>query len=290
MAESTPYQVVVTGSDGQLGKELARIAGNHPKFQFTFLTRLEFPLEETLSTQAWLSQHPVDFFINCAAYTAVDKAESEKEIAFRINATAPGDLAYQLAKKKATLIHISTDYVFDGTSALPLKEDAPTNPVNIYGASKLKGEQLVMQNNPESLIIRTSWLFSEYGNNFLRTMIRLMTERESVRVVMDQEGSPTYAADLAKAILQILESKTIIPGIYHYSNEGKTSWFEFAEEIKRLTGSNCTVIPIPSSGFPTPAKRPAYSLMDKSKIKKDYGLQIPHWKTSLALCVGLIRQ
>jgi dTDP-4-dehydrorhamnose reductase len=284
------YRVAVTGSNGQLGNELARIADKHPRFGFTFLSKEIFPLEDPAKMEEWLLSHPVDIFIHCAAYTAVDKAESEKDKAFEVNAIASGKIASLLAKKKSRLIYISTDYVFDGTSSSPLTEDAPTNPVNTYGASKLQGELLVLQNNPLTQVIRTSWLYSAYGNNFVKTMIRLMKEKDSIRVVQDQKGSPTYAGDLAKAILQMLESDHFIRGIYHYSNEGKTTWFEFAQEIKKLTGSVCRILPIPSSGYPTPAKRPAYSLMDKSKIKKDYGLLIPDWRDSLATCIDILKK
>ena len=290
MSEQPIYRVAVTGSNGQLGNEIAQIAAGHPRFQFTFLSKQDFPLDDEQKMGAWLNANPIDYFINCAAYTAVDKAESEKETAYQINAFAPGFIASKLSKKNIPLIHISTDYVFEGSSSIPLTENAATFPVNLYGASKLEGEQLAIQNNPRTQIIRTSWLYSSFGNNFVKTMIRLMKEKESISVVQDQQGSPTYAADLAAAILQILESGNFIPGIYHYSNEGETNWYEFAMEIKKLTGASCKVLPIPASAYPTPAKRPAYSLMDKSKIKKDYGLQIPDWKTSLASCIELLKK
>jgi dTDP-4-dehydrorhamnose reductase len=290
MPEPKKYRIAVTGSNGQLGKELARIAGDYAAFQFSFLSREEFPLEDPGKMKTWIDQHPVDIFINCAAYTAVDKAESQIEKAFQVNADAPGFLASLLSNNQTHLIHISTDYVFDGNSSTPLSEDALTIPVNQYGASKLEGERLVQKNNSASQIIRTSWLYSSYGNNFVKTMLRLMKERKKIQVVQDQKGSPTYAGDLAKAILQMLASDHFIPGIYHYSNEGETTWFEFALEIKKLTDSTCTVLPIPASGYPTPARRPAYSLLDKSKIKKDYGLIIPDWKTSLAVCIELLKK
>ena len=290
MPESPTYRIAITGSNGQLGKEFVRIAGNHPRYQFTFLTSEEFPLDDNKKIGTWLNRNPVDIFIHCAAYTAVDKAESEKEKVFRINTSASGQIATQLSKNKTRLIYISTDYVFDGTSAIPLKETAITKPVNIYGASKLEGERLVLQNNPSSQVVRTSWLYSSFGKNFVKTMIHLMKERDSIRVVDDQKGSPTYAGDLAGALMQMLESGHFIPGIYHYSNEGETTWYKFAEEIKKLTESKCQILPIPTSDYPTPAKRPAYSLMDKSKIKKDYGLQIPAWQTSLAYCIELLKK
>ncbi len=290
MAKQTIYRIVVTGSNGQLGKELARIATNYPDFHFTFLSREEFPLEDFSRIEAWMNLNTADIFIHCAAYTAVDKAESEIEKAFRINAEASGLISSLLYKNKSRLIYISTDYVFDGTSAVPLKEDAVTNPVNIYGASKLQGEHLALQNNPATMVIRTSWLFSAFGNNFVKTMIRLMKERDTVKVVDDQRGSPTYSGDLAEAIMQIIETKHFEPGIYHFSNDGETTWYEFASEIKKLTGSSCNILPIPTNEYPTPAKRPAYSLMDKSKIKKEYGLRIPDWRISLALCIDQLKK
>ena len=290
MRDTKILRVAVTGSNGQLGNEFIRIAGHHPRFHFTFLTREVFPLDQKEKMVAWLKENPVDIFIHCAAYTAVDKAESEKEKAFLINGSAPGLIASVLSDNATKLIYISTDYVFDGKSATPLTEEAETNPLNVYGASKLEGEKLVLQNNPLTQIVRTSWVYSTHGNNFVKTMIRLMKERDSINVVDDQFGSPTYAGDLAEAIMQMLETDHFIPGIYHYSNEGETNWFLFAEEIKKRTGSECLVHPIPSSGFPTPAKRPAYSLLDKTKIKKDYGLHIPAWKSSLAVCIDLLKK
>ncbi len=290
MPDPKPYRIAVTGSNGQLGKEFARVAEQHPRLQFAFLSRSVFPLDDPEKMKSWVDRHPVDIFINCAAYTAVDKAESEIEKAFRINATAPGLLAGMLSEKSTPLIHISTDYVFDGKSDTPLPESATTKPLNQYGKSKLEGERLIMENNPDSQIIRTSWLYSSFGNNFVKTMLRLMKEKEMIRVVQDQLGSPTYGGDLASAILQMIESGQFHSGIYHYSNEGETNWYEFAMEIKRLTGSSCRVVPITTSDFPTPASRPSYSLLDKTKIKKEYGLTIPDWKASLAICIELIRK
>jgi dTDP-4-dehydrorhamnose reductase len=284
------YRVAVTGGDGQLGNEIAKIAGKSSVHQFTFLSRKEFPLEDFDLITKWLNQNPVDIFIHCAAYTAVDKAEAEKEKAFKVNAEAPGFIAAAIAKTNTRLIYISTDYVFDGTSSSPLKEDALTSPLNIYGASKLKGEQLVLRNNPLTQIIRTSWLYSEFGNNFVKTMLRLMKERHSLNIVNDQKGSPTYAGDLANIIMKIVETDHFQPGIFHFSNEGETTWFGFALEIKKLTGISCNILPIPTSEFPTAAKRPAYSLLDCSKIKKEYNLIIPDWQTSLANCIELLKK
>ncbi len=288
MPKQKSYAVAVTGMNGQLGRELALLAPEHPQFRFQFLSRENFPLDDAEKMGAYLKNNPTDYLINCAAYTAVDKAESEKEKAFQINGEAAGILADYLSRQGGRLIQISTDYVFDGQSSKPLDETAPTRPLNIYGASKLRGEQLAMANNLQTLVIRTSWLYSAFGNNFVKTMLRLMKTQDEVRVVSDQLGSPTYAADLAAAILKILSAGKFIPGIYHYSNEGETSWYAFAEEIKKITGSSCTVSAVASSGYPTAAKRPAYSLLDKSKIKRDYQVSIPDWKTSLAVCLNIL--
>ncbi len=290
MSDLQKNRIAVTGSSGQLGKELAAIAHQYPQWKFTFLKREEFPLLDAKKMEKWIVENPVDIFINCAAYTAVDKAESDQENAFQVNAKAPGMIAELLAVTNAKLIQISTDYVFDGQSAIPLTEQALTDPINFYGSSKLEGERLALKNNAQTQVIRTSWLYSAYGNNFVKTMMRLMRERESISVVQDQQGTPTYCGDLAVAIMEIIESGNFKPGIYHYSNEGVTNWYEFALEIKRLTGSTCNVSPILSSGFPTPAKRPAYSLLDKTKIKHDYQIGIPEWKTSLSVCIDLLKK
>ncbi len=284
------YRIVLTGSNGQLGSEIAKISGEYPDFHFTFLSHKDFPLEDADKMAKWLNQNNSDVFIHCAAFTAVDKAESEKDKVFRVNAVAPGQIAAALSKAGTRLLYISTDYVFDGSSASALKEEAPTNPVNIYGAAKLEGERLVLRNNPNTQIVRTSWVYSEFGNNFVKTVLRLMKEKHSLSVVQDQKGSPTYAGDLARVILKMVENTHSAPGIYHYSNEGETSWFDFALEIKKLAGSNCQILPIPTSGYPTPARRPAYSLLDTSKIKREFNLKIPDWKTSLACCIDLIKK
>jgi len=286
---STPV-VLVTGANGQLGTALRSIAGNYQGLQFLFVTRATFPLEDAPAVAALLKEQAPAYCINCAAYTAVDKAETEKEQAMQVNATAVGVLAAACKDAGTKLIHISTDYVFDGQGTVPYKEDDSTVPVNYYGATKLAGELQCMQANKETVIIRTSWVYSAFGNNFVKTMLRLMRERSSLNVVNDQFGSPTYAVDLAEALLSIIEGDTNgahawVPGIYHYSNEGIISWFDFATAIQETSGSTCTVQPIPTSAFPTPAKRPAYSVMDKSKIQKVYGLHIPSWRQSLVTCI-----
>jgi dTDP-4-dehydrorhamnose reductase len=278
-------KIVVTGANGQLGRELRDLSALHPQFDFIFLTREDLPVQDSAKTLAFFKTTRPAYCINCAAYTAVDKAEADKDLAYLVNGEAVGMLAAACSQVNARLIHISTDYVFDGLSATPLKEGDPTGPINIYGASKLQGEQLAMQEQGETVIIRTSWVYSVYGHNFVKTMIRLMREKESINVINDQIGSPTYAADLAEVIAQIVSGPVFVPGIYHYSNEGQISWYDFALAIRELTGSTCQVNPIPASQYPTPAKRPHYSLLDKSLIKSTYGISIPMWKDSLAICL-----
>lgn len=281
-------KILVTGSNGQLGSELKALSPNHPQFEFVFLTRNEAPLSDNAALTALVQQHQPAAVINCAAYTAVDKAESEREEAFQINATAVGVLAKACAETGARFIHVSTDYVFDGSGKLPRNEEDAVAPLNVYGESKLAGERAALENNPESIVLRTSWVYSAYGKNFVKTMLRLMGEKERITVVNDQHGSPTYAADLAEAILQIFAGETWAPGIYHYSNEGVTTWFDFAKEIAAFTKSACVVEPTTSENFPTPARRPAYSAMDKSKIRGTYNLAIKPWKESLHRCLQTI--
>jgi dTDP-4-dehydrorhamnose reductase len=279
-------KVLVTGAGGQLGRELQRLAGGYPAFNFVFATRDQLAVDQPEKVQQVFADVKPDWCINCAAYTAVDKAETESGAAFRINGEAPGILAKACRAAGARFLHISTDYVFDGTRSVPLKEEDPTGPINVYGASKLEGEQrAVAEHRDGTLIIRTSWVYSEFGNNFVKTMIRLMKERPAIGVVDDQIGSPTYAADLAEAILQILSARKFLPGIYHYSNEGQISWYQFALAIRFLIDSKCKVNPIPTTQFPTPARRPAWSLMDKTLIRDSYGVPILAWERSLAACI-----
>jgi dTDP-4-dehydrorhamnose reductase len=281
-------KIVVTGANGQLGKELKEAHRNAQTdlFEFIFLSKEDLPIQDPEQTRRFFMEARPDYCINCAAYTAVDKAETETDLAFAINGDAVGSLAAACRQIGARFIHISTDYVFDGHSAVPLKEGDPTGPVNIYGASKLKGEQLALEQNKETVIIRTSWVYSEFGNNFVKTMMRLMREKERISVVDDQIGSPTYAANLAGVILDIIAGGKFTPGIYHYSNEGQISWFEFALAIKEIVQSPCIVSPVPTAQYPTPAKRPRYSLLDKGLIKDTYGIAIPEWKHSLAICIA----
>jgi dTDP-4-dehydrorhamnose reductase len=286
---NNPVKILVTGANGQLGKELKQLSSSFPQFEFQFLTREDLPIHHFELVRNFFNAYHPAYLINCAAYTAVDRAESEKELAFQVNGEAVGVLAAVCKEKNCRFIHISTDYVFDGTATTPYKEDHPVNPQSVYGASKLEGEQQAFQFNPDSIVIRTAWVYSEFGKNFVKTMLKLMSEREELSVVSDQVGSPTYAADLAAAILHIISSGKWQAGIYNYSNEGVISWYDFAVAIKELAGSNCKVNAIPTSAYSTPAKRPAYSVLDKSKIMATFDLPIPGWRKSLVTCLKRIK-
>ncbi|MEZ5105702.1 MAG: dTDP-4-dehydrorhamnose reductase [Draconibacterium sp.] len=283
-------KILVTGAYGQLGNELKEVYTNFPewKFIFTDVDSLDITDEEAVN-KIFQKEKP-SYIINCAAYTAVDKAESDVDNARKINATAVKILASESANVGAKMIHVSTDYVYDGTASTPLNEQTITNPEGAYGKTKLEGESYCFKENPQSVIIRTSWLYSEFGNNFVKTMIRLGKQQDSLNIVFDQVGTPTYAADLAHAILSIIQiseenPKNFVPGIYHYSNEGVTSWFDFAKTIFEITGIDCKVSPILSEEFPSPAKRPHYSVLNKSKIKNTFGLEVPYWRDSLKICL-----
>ncbi|HEX6333372.1 MAG TPA: dTDP-4-dehydrorhamnose reductase [Flavisolibacter sp.] len=278
--------ILVAGSNGQLGRELQDLSVQHPELHFVFLDRSQLPIEEEHAVRDAFEKYQPGFVVNCAAYTAVDQAESEAGKADMINGTAIGLLAMVAREHDAKFIHISTDYVFNGHSEHPWKEDDPVDPINAYGRSKLLGERLCMEQDPSAVIIRTSWVYSHHGNNFVKTMLRLMSSRDEIRVVNDQVGSPTYAADLAAAIVAIIAAEDWVPGIFHFSNEGHISWFDFATEIKNLSGSSCRVVPIPSAEFPTPAKRPAFSVMDTGKIRQSYPVMIRSWKDALGECMS----
>lgn len=282
--------ILVTGANGQLGRELQAIAPQFPGYQFLFAGKDILDIADESATAAYFQQQHINYCINCAAYTAVDKAESEEATAFLMNATGVANLATACNLHQAQLIHISTDYIFDGTANQPYNPSSATNPVSAYGRSKLQGEVLAMQHAPSTIIIRTAWVYSAFGNNFVKTMLRLMKERESINVVNDQFGCPTYAADLAAGILHIITSGKSAqhPGIYHYSSSGIINWYQFAVAIKEFTGSTCMVNPIPSAQYPTPAKRPAYSVLDTTKIKEVFGVEIPAWEDSLHKCLALL--
>jgi dTDP-4-dehydrorhamnose reductase len=285
--------ILVTGSNGQLGKELQELATQYPQFKFIFTTREELLIESESVIAYFFEHYKPNYCINCAAYTAVDKAEDAQEIAFAANALGPKYLADAAARYQCKLIHISTDYVFDGTKKQPYTEEDSPRPLNVYGASKLKGEQEILQINPDSIIIRTSWVYSAFGSNFVKTMIRLMATKESIGVINDQLGSPTYAASLAKAILHIITviqqtKKVAYRGIYHYSSDAVISWYDFAIAIKEILKSTCIVKPITTAEYPTPAKRSSYSVLDKTKIKEVFGVSFNNWKAELEECMQQI--
>ena len=279
--------ILVTGANGQLGSELRKISGNFSDERFFFTDIAELDITNPVAVNDFFEMNGIQTVLNCAAYTAVDKAESDEPAATLINATAAGHLAKACNKVDATLIHISTDYVFDGCACKPYSEDHPTTPASVYGRTKLAGEKEALTTS-KPVVIRTSWLYSSFGNNFVKTMLRLGKEREILNVVFDQIGTPTYAADLAQAMILITiqaKQNQLIPGIFHYSNEGVCSWYDFAYEIMQQTGLKCTVKPIETKDYPTPATRPHYSVLNKTRIKAEYGLEIPHWKDSLKRCL-----
>lgn len=281
--------ILVTGSKGQLGNEMQLLAPAYPQFDFIFVDREELLIDDEAAVNAFFAAHRVNWCVNCAAYTAVDKAESETAVAMAVNGNAVGYLAAASKAAGAGFIHISTDYVFNGMASEPYQPNHPVDPVNAYGLTKLKGEELAREKHPGSIIIRTSWVYSVFGNNFVKTMLRLMKEREHLNVVSDQVGCPTYAADLAAAIMHIISGPCHTPGMYHFSNSGVISWYDFAVKIRDLSGSHCQVHPIPTSAYPTPAKRPAYSVMDTSLIRETFGVQIPAWEESLAICLHALK-
>jgi dTDP-4-dehydrorhamnose reductase len=282
-------KILVTGATGQLGSELKVLSKNYSQFEWIFADRSQVSLDKLSVLKNQLEVIRPNIILNCGAYTAVDKAEMEPELADIVNHEAVKVIAQYANDNQVKLIHISTDYVFDGRSAIALTEEAVTEPINVYGATKRAGEVEAIAVNRDSIIIRTSWVYSSFGNNFVKTMKRLLQERESLGVVNDQIGSATYAADLAQAMMDIVSAKEWIPGIYNYSNEGEISWYEFVLAIQVITGDNCEVSGIPSSSYPTPAKRPAFSLLDKAKIKRVYGISIPNYKESLRKCMGLAK-
>jgi len=278
--------ILVIGGKGQLGQCLEeKIQKSSLTNTFIFLGSADTNIKDAAQIEAVFEKYHPTYCINCAAYTAVDNAEDEKELAFEINETAVKHLAESCLKFNTTLSHISTDFVFNGDSSIPLTESLPTNPVNIYGLSKLKGELQVQELMNQYYIIRTSWLYSEKANNFCKTMLKLAQSRDSLTVIYDQVGTPTYAMDLADVILQIINNDKKVYGLYHYSNEGVASWYDFAKAIFEFAEVDMKVTPVASSAFVTKAKRPHYSVMDKTKIKENLGIEIPYWRDSLNICV-----
>ena len=273
--------VLVTGAGGQLGQAIASIAGRYPDFKFTFADSTQANLTDKTSLEYIFARLNPDFCINAAAYTAVDKAESEPEKAQLINVTGVRNLAEVCQAYGTTLLHVSTDFVFDGVRSTPYTEDDAPNPQGIYGQTKLDGERVIANTMQRYFIIRTSWVYSRFGSNFMKTMLRLAAERPLVNVVNDQIGTPTHAIDLAEALLEIIRSGKHDYGIYHFSNDGAISWYDFAREIFSINGISIDLKPIPTTAYPTPAKRPSYSVLDKSKISRTFGIAIKDWRIAL---------
>ena len=282
-------KILVIGSEGQLGSEIKKFSKTQNKISWVFSSIKTLDLINLNSIDTYLNKINSNFVINCAAYTSVDKAETEPKLANTINYKAVDIISKWTSDNNKKLIHISTDYVFDGLSKLPLSENSKTKPVNEYGRSKLKGEQVCLKNDPNSIVIRTSWLYSSFGKNFVKTMIDLMKKNKLVKVVNDQIGSPTYAHDLARLIIEIIINYKNESGLFHYSNDGEISWFDFARSIKELYNLDCEIIGVSSKEFKTLAKRPKYSLLNKSKIKTTFNLEIPNYKQSLKNCIEIIK-
>lgn len=277
--------ILITGCNGQLGNEMQSLESQYPQYQWYNTDVQELDISNQQAIEQFVAAHEIDGIVNCAGYTAVDKAEENEELCAMLNQHAPAYLAAAVEKRGGWMVHISTDYVFDGTHHTPYVETDEPCPNSVYGRTKLAGEQEVMQHCKRSVIIRTAWLYSTFGNNFVKTMIRLGKERPELGVIFDQIGTPTYAGDLAKAIMAVVE-KGIMPGIYHFSNEGVISWYDFTKAIHRLAGiTTCHVRPLHTAEYPTPANRPHYSVLDKTKIKTVYGIEIPYWEESLKDCI-----
>jgi dTDP-4-dehydrorhamnose reductase len=277
------HRILVSGANGQLGRELQDVSSLNSPLEFHFFDSTDLDVTNRNQVENVVATVKPAYIVNCAAYTAVDKAENDREKAFAVNAEAVLSLAEVSRSSGAKLIHISTDYVFDGTGTRPYTEDDPVHPLNVYGESKLMGERYAMRN--DAVVLRTAWVYSVHGNNFLKTMLRVMNSRPEVRVVNDQFGTPTHAADIAATIIKIINCGKWMSGVFHFTNEGSISWFDFAQEIKRLSGSSCNIVPIPTEEYPTPAKRPAYTILDKTKIQATYGISLVPWQESLQQCM-----
>jgi len=283
--------ILITGANGQLGNHM-RLASSGSADHYVFTDVAELDITDADAVRHMVDRERIDVIVNCAAYTDVERAEDDFETADRINRLAPANLAVAAAETGAALIHISTDYVFSGTRNTPYDESCPTDPLGVYGRTKRAGEEAVLQSGCRAVIVRTAWLYSEFGRNFLKTMLRLISERETVNVVFDQVGTPTYAGDLAAALRRIVESDAFAgrEGVYHYSDEGVCSWYDFACEIARLAGcGSCTIRPCHSSEFPAKVRRPAYSVLDKTRIKHIFGVSVPHWRDSLQCCISNLK-
>ncbi|WP_448607504.1 dTDP-4-dehydrorhamnose reductase [Paenimyroides ceti] len=274
-------KILITGENGQLGSEMKNLSDQYKNYEWIFANRstLDFLQPDTIAD--FLNSINPDIIVNTVAYTAVDKAEHEKDEAMLVNCVSVKEIAKWAKRNDCRFIHISTDYVFDGTHEIPLKETDETHPINVYGETKYLGEQAIIEAGCSSVIIRTSWVYSVYGQNFVKTMLRLMAEKQAIQVVDDQIGGPTYAKDLAEVIMAVIQHRNWKPGIYHFSNKGNISWYEFATVIKVMSGFKCRIDPVPSSSYPTIAKRPHFSLLNSSKISETFGIEIKDWKYSL---------
>lgn len=278
--------ILITGCNGQLGNEMQLLEKENPQHKYFNTDVAQLDITNPEAIEEFVSNNAIDIIVNCAAFTAVDKAESSQELCHLLNAKAPEYLAAAVAKRGGYLVQVSTDYVFDGTNHTPYTEDEATCPNSVYGSTKLEGEKLAMAACANTMIIRTAWLYSTFGNNFVKTMIRLGQEKPELGVIFDQIGTPTYAGDLAAAIMAAI-NHDIVPGIYHFSNEGVISWYDFTKAIHRIAGiTSCHVKPLHTAEYPTPAARPHYSVLDKTKIKQTYGIEIPYWEESLEKCVA----
>lgn len=278
--------ILITGCNGQLGNEMQLLEKENPQHQYFNTDVAQLDITNPEAIEEFVSNNAIDIIVNCAAFTAVDKAESSQELCHLLNAKAPEYLAAAVAKRGGYLVQVSTDYVFDGTNHTPYTEDEATCPNSVYGSTKIEGEKLAMAACANTMIIRTAWLYSTFGNNFVKTMIRLGQEKPELGVIFDQIGTPTYAGDLAAAIMAAI-NHGIVPGIYHFSNEGVISWYDFTKAIHRIAGiTSCHVKPLHTAEYPTPAARPHYSVLDKTKIKQTYGIEIPYWEESLEKCVA----
>ena len=277
--------ILITGCNGQLGNEMQLLEKENPQHTYFNTDVAELDITDQAAIEKMVMDNAIDGIVNCAAYTAVDKAEDNQELCRKLNSLAPGYLAAAIGKRGGWMIQISTDYVFDGTNHTPYTEDAPTCPNSVYGVTKLEGELAAQKACEKTMVIRTAWLYSAFGNNFVKTMIRLGKEKPELGVIFDQIGTPTYAHDLAVAIFAAI-NQGVVPGVYHFSNEGVISWYDFTKAIHRIAGiTTCHVRPLHTSEYPTPASRPHYSVLDKTKIKTVYGIEVPYWEESLEVCV-----
>jgi len=281
--------ILITGCNGQLGNAIRKQSHICPSFKFLYADIDTLDLSDKAAVESFFTNHSIDYVVNCAAYTAVDKAEDEEALCYKVNCEAVKILGAAASSCGARMIHISTDYVFDGTNNRPYVETDVPCPTSVYGKTKLAGEETLLSVCPDSVIIRTSWLYSEFGANFVKTMLRLGNEREELFVIFDQTGTPTYAGDLAMAILSVINADEFVSGIYHYSNEGVCSWYDFTVKIVELAGYGCRVMPIETKDYPTRASRPQYSVLNKKRIKNIYNIEIPHWEESLRRMFPLLK-